>query len=174
MASQRVNYFSAQSLSGQQIDGDVRSFVGRRFCSNVNIDRIFLKVRTLVIVDGSRHPEIIIQGARGYTFCAGDAGEHEVVSDSESDNGSGLSEEEDPEDGEDEVSGSSSENGGDGANSGSSSDEERAADLMIDSKGCFLCPSAWTLIPMCPDFWTAQPKAGAMKDLKKKKVRPGL
>ena len=107
-------------------------------------------------------------------FCAGDAGEHEVVSDSESDNYSGLSEEGDPEDGEHEVSVSGSENGGDGANSGGSSAEEQAADFLVDSKGCFLCLSAWTLIPMYPDFWTVQPKAQAMKEVKKTDAPPGL
>ena len=142
-----------------------------QFCNNVNIDRMLHKIDTSLTVDGSRDAEISIQGAPGYTFCAGDAGEREVVSDSQSDNGSGLCEEEDPEDGEDEVSGSGAENGGDGDSSAGSSAEEQAADFMIDSKGWFLCPSAWTLLPMCPDFWTVQPKAQAMKEVKKLKYR---
>ena len=116
------------------------------------------KVGTLLTVGGSRAAEMIIQGAPRYTFCAGDAGEHEGVSDSESNIGSCLSEEDDPEDGEDEVSGSGSEKGTDGASSGGSSSVEQAADVMIDCKDGFLCLSAWTLIPMCPDFWPLQPK----------------
>ena len=73
----------------------------------------------------------------------------------------------DPKEGEDEVSGSGLENGEDGGSSGASSAEEQVADFMIDSKGYFLCPSAWTLIPICPDFWTVQPKAQTMKEVKK-------
>ena len=83
----------------------------------------------------------------------------------------GLADEEDAGEGEDEVSRSGSENTKDGASSGGLSAEEHAADFMIDSKGFFLCPSAWTLIPMCPDFWTVQPKAQAMKEVKKLNYR---
>ena len=86
-------------------------------------------------------------------------------------NGTGLAEEEDPEEDEDEVSGSGSENGEDGASSRASSAQEEKADFMIDSNGSFLCPLPWTVIPICPDFWTEHPKAQAMKEVKRLKYR---